>query len=63
MLKEKQTLDKQKQDKLITTLSGTLTTAVNAKLDKLVKAEMKNNVLPGKLYHRHWYLRAHAYDC
>ncbi len=46
-MKDKQALDKQRQDKLITTLSATLTTAVNAKLDKLIKTEMKNNVLPG----------------
>lgn len=47
VLKDKQTLDKQKQDKLITSLSSTLTTAVHAKLDKLVKTELKNSVLPG----------------
>lgn len=41
-------MDKQKQDRLISSLSGTLTTAVNAKLDKLIKVEMKNNILPGK---------------
>ena len=40
-------MDKQKQDKLITTLSHTLTTAVNAKLDKLIKMEMKNSIVPG----------------
>lgn len=49
ILKDKQLLDKQKQDKLITTLSNTLTTAVNAKLDKLVKTEMKNTILPGRI--------------
>lgn len=47
-MKDKQALDKQRQDKLITALSGTLTTAVNAKLDKLVKTEMKNSVFPGR---------------
>lgn len=47
VMKDKQTLDKQRQDRLITTLSSTLTTAVNAKLDKLIKVEMKNNVIPG----------------
>ena len=46
-MKDKQSLDKQRQDKLITTLSGTLTTAVNAKLDKLIKTEIRNSVLPG----------------
>ena len=50
-IKDKQALDKQRQDKLITTLSSTLTTAVNAKLDKLIKTEIKNSVLPG----RYWY--------
>jgi hypothetical protein len=47
ILRDKQALDKQRQDRLVTTLSNTLTTAVNAKLDKLIKAEMKNSVLPG----------------
>ena len=49
VLKEKQTLDKQKQDRLISSLSQTLTTAVNTKLDKLVKNEMKTQVVPSEL--------------
>ena len=39
-------MDKQRQDRLIASISQTLTTAVNTKLDKVVKSEMKNNVLP-----------------
>ena len=46
VLRDKQTLDKQRQDRLISSVSQTLTTAVNTKLDKVVKSEMKNNVLP-----------------
>ena len=48
VMKDKQALDKQRQDKLITALSSTFTTAVNAKLDRLVKSEMKNSVFPGR---------------
>ncbi len=65
ILKEKQVLDKQKQDRLISTLSHTLTTAVNVKLDKLVKIEMKNSVVPGRFgkillghHYRHYILPA-----
>jgi len=47
-MKEKQSLDKMKQDKLISSLSQTLTAAVHAKLDKVVRTEMKNAVLPGQ---------------
>lgn len=47
ILKDKQALDKQKQDRLITTLSSTLTTAVNTKMDKLIRTEIKNCILPG----------------
>ena len=46
VLKDKQTMDKQRQDRLIASISQTLTTAVNTKLDKVVRSEMKNNVLP-----------------
>ena len=46
VLRDKQTLDKQRQDRLISSVSQTLTTAVNTKLDKVVKSEMKNNILP-----------------
>ena len=48
VLKERQVLDRQKQDKLISTVSQTLTAAVNAKLDKVVKTEMKTHVIPGE---------------
>ena len=48
VLRDKQSLDKQRQDRLISSVSQTLTTAVNTKLDKVVKSEMKNNVLPGE---------------
>lgn len=48
LLKDKQTMDKQRQDRLIASISQTLTTAVNTKLDKVVKSEMKNNVLPSE---------------
>ncbi len=47
-LKEKQSVDKQRQDRLISSISSTLTTAVNTKLDKLVRSEMKSQVVPGK---------------
>ena len=48
ILRDKQTLDKQRQDRLISSVSQTLTTAVNTKLDKLVRNEMKGQVVPGK---------------
>lgn len=38
--------DKQKQDKFLNTLSQNVTSTVSSKLDKLVKQEMKNTVLP-----------------
>ena len=47
VLKDKQALDRQRQDKLISTVSQTLTSAVNAKLEKVVKSEMKSHVTPG----------------
>ena len=47
-LKEKQVLDRQRQDKLISTVAQTLTSAVNTKLERVVKTEMKNQVVPGK---------------
>ena len=47
MAKERQVMDRQRQDKLLSTVSQTLTSAVNAKLEKLVKTEMKTHVIPG----------------
>ena len=47
VLKDKQVLDRQRQDKLISTVSQTLTAAVNMKLEKVVKSEMKSQVVPG----------------
>ena len=46
MMRDKQLMDKQRQDRLISSLSQTLTTAVNTKLEKLVKNEIKNSVIP-----------------
>ena len=48
MLKDKQVLDRQRQDRLISTVSQTLTSAVHAKLEKVVKSEMKSQVTPGR---------------
>lgn len=48
VLKDKQMLDRQRQDRLISTVSQTLTSAVHAKLEKVVKTEMKNQVTPGQ---------------
>lgn len=50
VLKDKQVLDRQRQDKLISTVSQTLTSAVHAKLEKVVKSEMKNQVTPGAAF-------------
>ena len=44
VLKEKQQAEKQRHERLVQTLSQTVTTAVNARLDKVVKSEMKNVV-------------------
>jgi enhancer of mRNA-decapping protein 4 len=46
VLKEKQLVDRQRQDKLISTVSQTLTSAVHVKLEKVVKSEMKTHVTP-----------------
>jgi enhancer of mRNA-decapping protein 4 len=46
VLKDKQVLDRQRQDKLISTISQTLTSAVHVKLEKVVKSEMKGQVTP-----------------
>ena len=40
-------MDRQRQDKLISTVSQTLTSAVHVKLEKVVKSEMKTHVTPG----------------
>ncbi|XP_070576076.1 enhancer of mRNA-decapping protein 4-like isoform X2 [Ptychodera flava] len=45
-LSEKQTMDKQKQEKLLETVSQTLSTTITQKLEKTVKVEMKNSVVP-----------------
>lgn len=45
-LREKHSGDKKKQDQLQSTLSQTLTTTLSGKLDKAVKAEVKNAVVP-----------------
>ena len=47
VLKEKQLVDRQRQDKLISTVSQTLSSAVHVKLEKCVKSEMKSHVTPG----------------
>ena len=47
-MKDKQLLDKPKHDRLISTVSQTLTTAVHTKLDKLIKAEMRASAVPGE---------------
>lgn len=46
VLRDKQGLDKQRQDRLISSVSQTLTTAVNQKLDRVVKNEFKAQVIP-----------------
>ena len=48
VLREKLTSEKARHDKLTSTLTSSLTGAVKNKLDHLVKAEMKNLVLPGE---------------
>ena len=48
VLREKQGLDKQRQDRLISSVSQTLTTAVNQKLDRVVKNEVKAQVVPSE---------------
>ncbi|XP_006822030.2 enhancer of mRNA-decapping protein 4-like [Saccoglossus kowalevskii] len=45
-LHERQSMDKQKQEKLLETVSQTLSTTITQKLEKTVRAEMKNCVLP-----------------
>ena len=50
VLKERSSLDKQRQDKLISTISTTLSTAVKTKMDHLVRNEMKNLVIPSKCF-------------
>ena len=47
VLKERQLVDRQRQDKLISTVSQTLTSAVHVKLEKVVKTEVKTHVTPG----------------
>ena len=60
VMREKQAMDKQKQDKLIGSVSQTLTTAVNTKLDKLVRNEMKTQVLPGMGTDTLYYMYTHT---
>ena len=51
VVRERQVMDRQRQDKLISTVSQTLTSAVHVKLEKVVKNEMKTNVNPGVCVH------------
>ncbi|KAI8504482.1 enhancer of mRNA decapping 4 [Branchiostoma belcheri] len=45
-LRERQDLDKQKQERLLSTVSQTLNSSITSKLEKCVKQEVKNSVLP-----------------
>jgi enhancer of mRNA-decapping protein 4 len=45
-VRERQLVDRQRQDKLLSTVSQTLSSAVNAKLEKVVRTEMKTHVTP-----------------
>lgn len=45
-LREKHSGDKKRHEQLQSTLSQTLTTTLSGKLDKAVKAEVKNAVVP-----------------
>ncbi|XP_031552584.1 enhancer of mRNA-decapping protein 4-like isoform X2 [Actinia tenebrosa] len=45
-LRERQTADKKKQEHLTSTLSQAVTNSITGKLDKTLKNEMKNNVVP-----------------
>lgn len=45
-LRERQTADKKKQEHLTSTLSQAVTNSITGKLDKTLKNEMKNSVLP-----------------
>lgn len=45
-LRERQTADKKKQEQLTSTLSQAVTNSITGKLDKTLKHEMKNNVIP-----------------
>ena len=47
-LQEKEALDKQKQERLLETVSKTLKQSVTSRLDNTVKAEITNKVVPGK---------------
>ncbi len=49
MLRERQSLDKPRTDKIASTLSTSLTNTVKNRLDYLFKSEMKNIVLPCEL--------------
>lgn len=48
ILREKQQSEKQRNDRLIQTLSQAVTTTVNARIDKAVKSEMKSAVIPSE---------------
>ena len=47
-LQEKSTLDKQKQERLLETVSQTLKQSVTSRLDNTIKSEISTKVVPGK---------------
>ena len=47
MLKEKQENDQLRHDQLIATLSQVVSQTVSGKLEKVMKSEMKQSVVPG----------------
>lgn len=47
VLKEKQENDELRHEQLLTALSQSVTQTVTGKLDKLMKSEMKQSVVPG----------------
>ncbi len=55
VLREKQSQDKARTDKMTSTLNASLTSALKNKLDHLVRSEIKNIVLPCKSLSEHSY--------
>ena len=47
MLREKQESDQLRHEQLISTLSQSVSQTVSGKLDKVMKTEMKQSVVPG----------------
>ena len=50
LLSEKEALERQKQERLLNTVSQTLDRTISSRLDKTVREEMRQRVIPCKLF-------------